>query len=95
LSWVRAPSATPSIDKKARYPSDSGLFLWESIKSDPVKSELQVIFGLLAVIALPVLAVVIWQVRRHQLARRAARDMKRGNQIYSEWRRKAQPPKAD
>jgi hypothetical protein len=60
-----------------------------------VKSELQVIFGLLLVIGLPILAVVIWQVRRHQLARKAARDMKRGNQIYSEWRRTGQPSKPE
>ena len=57
-------------------------------------SELQVIVGLLLVIGLPVVAAVIWQIRRHQLARKAALDMKRGNKIYSEWRRKGPPSKS-
>ena len=72
-----------------------GFFHWEPIKFLAVTPVLQVIFGLLLLIGIPLLLAVIWQIRRHQLARKAAMDMKRGNKIYSEWRRKGQPSKPD
>ena len=47
----------------------------------------QIIIGMLLVFALPVFLGFIWMLRRSQLRRRADRDMKTGNQIYSQWRR--------
>ena len=47
----------------------------------------QIIIGMLLVFALPVFLGFIWMLRRSQLRRRADRDMKTGNQIYSQLRR--------
>ena len=47
----------------------------------------EVIIGLLILLAVPVLIGVFWLVRRNQQRRRAALELKYGNEIYSQWRR--------
>ncbi len=54
----------------------------------------EIIIGTLLLVGIPVLLILIWLMRRSQLRRRAAREMKTGNLIYSEWRRNsAEHPK--
>ncbi len=47
----------------------------------------EIIIGTLLMLGIPVLFFLVWLLRRSQLRRRAAREMKTGNQIYSQWRR--------
>lgn len=47
----------------------------------------EVIIGLLLLLAVPVLIGIFWLVRRNQQRRRAALELKYGNEIYSQWRR--------
>jgi hypothetical protein len=47
---------------------------------------IEIIIGTLLAVGIPLLLIVIWLVRRRQLRRRAAMELKSGNQIYSQWR---------
>ncbi len=50
-------------------------------------SAIEIIVGMLIVLGIPVVLGVAWLVRRNQRRRQAARELKNGNQIYSQWRR--------
>jgi hypothetical protein len=55
-------------------------------------SAVEIILGMLLVLGLPVLLGIVWLVRKNQHRRRAARDLKQGNKIYSQWRQGAANP---
>jgi hypothetical protein len=48
---------------------------------------IEVIIGMLVFLAMPVVLGVVWVLRQHQRKRRFELELKRGNKIYSEWRR--------
>jgi hypothetical protein len=48
--------------------------------------EILAVLTLLAVVALPSLLAGLWVLRRRHQRRRAVEAMRRGNEIYGEWR---------
>lgn len=55
----------------------------------------EIIIATLLVLAVPCILALVWVVRRSQARRRAALELKKGNQIFSEWQRQSANPRLD
>jgi hypothetical protein len=54
---------------------------------EDLPQEILAVLALLLVLAVPCMLFGLWWLRKKQAQRRAAEAMRRGNQIYGEWRK--------
>lgn len=54
---------------------------------EDLPQEILTVLALLLVLAIPLMLGGLWWLRRKQVQRQAAEAMRRGNQIYGEWRK--------
>lgn len=57
---------------------------------DAINANLPILLALLGTILVPALLVWVWVLQKRRSAKKRADEMKRGNQIYKEWRRTRQ-----
>lgn len=55
---------------------------------DAIKANLPILLALLGIVLMPTMLVWVWVLQKRRAAKKRADEMKRGNQIYKEWRRK-------
>ena len=55
---------------------------------DAIKANLPILLALLGIVLTPTMLVWVWVLQKRRAAKKRADEMKRGNQIYKEWRRK-------